>query len=81
MIAHIAIKQPSRKNRLLQTKENLGSRTPAYDDTDIPAHDFAYATFIANEFGKNPIRKSGLAWHWYIVAVFLLFSMFDDLFR
>jgi hypothetical protein len=53
----------------------------AYDGTDIPDDEFAYDTFIANEFGKNPIRKSSLAWYWYLVAVFLLFVMFDDLFR
>lgn len=53
----------------------------ALDGTDIPDDDFDYDAFIAKEFGKNPIKKIGIAWYWYLVAVLLIVYMAYGIFR
>jgi hypothetical protein len=74
--------KPAKPKKSTSTRERKSwEKDSAYDGTDIPDDDFDYDEFIAKEFGKNPIHKSGLAWYWYLVAVFLLLSMAYGLFR
>lgn len=74
--------KPAKSKKTASARERKSwEQDSAYDGTDIPDDDFDYDEFIAKEFGKNPIRKSGLAWYWYLVAVFLILSMFYGIFR
>jgi hypothetical protein len=51
------------------------------DGLDLPDDDFDYDAFVAEEFGTAPHRKTGLAWHWYVVALLLLIAMLLGIFR
>ena len=50
------------------------------DGLELPDEDFDYDEFVAREFGKNPYRKTGIAWYWYVVALVLLLCMIMRIF-
>ena len=46
-----------------------------YDGLDLPDDDFDYDEFVAREFGRLPHRKTGVKWHWWMLAVAIVALM------
>lgn len=46
-----------------------------YDGLDLPDDDFDYDEFVAREFGRLPHKKTGVKWHWWVLAAVILALM------
>lgn len=42
------------------------------DSLGLPDENFDYADFVKREFGEEKIKRRGLRWFWWVVAVLLL---------
>lgn len=47
-------------------------QSATYDGLNLPDDDFDYDEFVSREFGKAPHQTLGVAWHWWLLGVFLL---------
>jgi predicted nucleic acid-binding Zn ribbon protein len=42
---------------------------------DLPEDEFNYEEFVENEFGRVRVKRRGLHWFWWLVALLLLIAV------
>lgn len=65
---------PGKPPRRVRKKRSWEEDAPQ-DGLGLPDDDFDYDEFVANEFGKAPHRRTGLAWYWWLLAIVVLAGM------
>lgn len=63
------------KEKKRPKKKHSWEQGGAHDGLDLGDDDFDYEDFVAREFGGKPHRQIGIAWYWWLTAVFLLVAM------
>ncbi len=48
------------------------SEEARYAHLGLPDEDFDYDEFVRKEFGPEPVKPHGIAWFWWVIALFLV---------
>ena len=61
-----------RKKLKAARKKRSWEQDSIYDGVDLASEDFDYEDYVEREFGGEPHRQIGIAWYWWVTAVFLI---------
>lgn len=69
---HPPAKRRKRSRATARKARKSWEQDPACDGLDLPDGDFDYEDFVAREFGRQPHRRIGIKWYWWLTGVIVI---------